>query len=38
MALAGAVITYLFVADTTGLDLQEGERRWSYIRAGRAKD
>lgn len=24
--------------DTTGLDLQEQERRWSYIRAGREHD
>lgn len=33
--LAGALITYLFLPDTTGLDLKEQERRWTFIRAGR---
>jgi hypothetical protein len=33
--LAGALITYVFLPDTTGLDLKEQERRWNYIRAGR---
>jgi len=33
--LAGAVITWVFLPDTTGLDLKEQERRWAYIRAGR---
>jgi len=33
--LLGAVLTYLFLPDTTGLDLKEQERRWQFIRAGR---
>ncbi|KAK4247412.1 major facilitator superfamily domain-containing protein [Corynascus novoguineensis] len=33
--LAGMFLTWLFLPDTTGLDLKEQERRWSYIRAGR---
>ncbi|KAF7193137.1 putative inorganic phosphate transporter [Pseudocercospora fuligena] len=33
--LAGALITFVFLPDTTGLDLKEQERRWAYIRAGR---
>lgn len=33
--LAGALITYLWLPDTTGLDLKEQERRWAFIRAGR---
>jgi MFS family permease len=33
--LAGAVVTYLFLPDTTGLDLKEQERRWAFIRDGR---
>ncbi|KAH7354791.1 putative inorganic phosphate transporter C8E4.01c [Rhexocercosporidium sp. MPI-PUGE-AT-0058] len=33
--LAGMILTYLFVPDTTGLDLKEQERRWEYLRAGR---
>ncbi|PSN63381.1 phosphate transporter HvPT2 [Corynespora cassiicola Philippines] len=33
--LAGALLTWLFLPDTTGLDLKEQERRWSYIRAGK---
>jgi MFS family permease len=33
--LAGAVITFIWLPDTTGLDLKEQERRWAYIRAGR---
>jgi sugar phosphate permease len=36
--LVGAIITFLFLPDTTGLDLKEQERRWTYIRAGRAED
>ncbi|KAF2498355.1 MFS phosphate transporter [Lophium mytilinum] len=36
--LAGALLTWLFLPDTTGLDLKEQERRWSYIRAGREED
>lgn len=33
--LVGALVTFLFLPDTTGLDLKEQERRWAYIRAGR---
>ncbi len=33
--LAGMFITLIFLPDTTGLDLKEQERRWTYIRAGR---
>jgi hypothetical protein len=36
--LAGALLTWLFLPDTTGLDLKEQERRWAYIRAGREQD
>ena len=33
--LAGMIVTLLFLPDTTGLDLKEQERRWTFIRAGR---
>ncbi|KAI9708172.1 MAG: hypothetical protein M1820_004126 [Bogoriella megaspora] len=33
--LAGAIVTWLFLPDTTGLDLKEQERRWHFIRSGR---
>ena len=36
--LGGMLVTVLFLPDTTGLDLKEAERRWSYIRAGREHD
>lgn len=36
--LAGALLTWLFLPDTTGLDLKEQERRWAYIRDGREAD
>ena len=36
--LAGALVTWLFLPDTTGLDLKEQERRWTCIRSGREKD
>ncbi|SLM37689.1 mfs phosphate transporter [Lasallia pustulata] len=36
--LAGALITYVFLPDTTGLDLKEQEVRWAFIRAGREQD
>ena len=36
--LAGAIITFLFLPDTTGLDLKEQERRWKFIRDGHAED
>ena len=36
--LAGVVLTFVFMPDTTGLDLKEQERRWTFIRAGREQD
>ncbi|KAG9188297.1 MFS general substrate transporter [Alternaria panax] len=36
--LAGALLTLLFLPDTTGLDLKEQERRWAHIRAGNEHD
>ena len=36
--LAGAIITLVFMPDTTGLDLKEQERRWRFIRAGRSEE
>ncbi|PHH88038.1 hypothetical protein CDD83_8076 [Cordyceps sp. RAO-2017] len=36
--LAGMLLTWLFLPDTTGLDLKEQERRWGYIRQGRADE
>lgn len=33
--LGGMLVTWLFLPDTTGLDLKEQERRWQFIRAGR---
>lgn len=36
--LAGTVITFFFLPDTTGLDLKEQERRWYFIREGREAD
>jgi hypothetical protein len=36
--LAGALLTWVFLPDTTGLDLKEQERRWAYIRAGRENE
>ncbi|KAH8735449.1 major facilitator superfamily domain-containing protein [Ilyonectria robusta] len=36
--LAGMLLTWLFLPDTTGLDLKEQERRWSYIRANKADE
>src|SRR3954454_13480947 len=33
--LAGMVMTYLWLPDTTGLDLKEQERRFAYLREGR---
>jgi hypothetical protein len=33
--LAGALLTFFFMPDTTGLDLKEQERRWKFIRDGR---
>jgi len=34
--LAGFIVTVIFLPDTTGLDMQEQERYWAYVRAGRA--
>lgn len=36
--LAGALLTWLFLPDTTGLDLKEQERRWNFIRQGRESE
>jgi len=33
--LMGMLLTWLFLPDTTGLDLKEQERRWQFIRAGK---
>jgi hypothetical protein len=33
--LAGSLLTFFFLPDTTGLDLKEQERRWRYITSGR---
>ncbi|KAI9763274.1 MAG: hypothetical protein M1840_000805 [Geoglossum simile] len=37
-ALSGALVTWLFLPDTTGLDLKEQERRWQCIREGHEED
>lgn len=36
--LAGMILTFVFLPDTTGLDLKEQERRWSYLREGRDEE
>ncbi|KAI9825257.1 MAG: hypothetical protein M1832_001291 [Thelocarpon impressellum] len=36
--LFGALVTWLFLPDTTGLDLKEQERRWNCIRRGLEED
>ncbi|KAF2754071.1 phosphate:H+ symporter [Pseudovirgaria hyperparasitica] len=36
--LAGALVTLIWMPDTTGLDLKEQERRWRYLIAGRAQE
>ncbi|KKA28706.1 hypothetical protein TD95_003793 [Thielaviopsis punctulata] len=36
--LAGMLVTWLFLPDTTGLDLKEQERRWNYILEGRENE
>ncbi|KAG6003566.1 hypothetical protein E4U21_001893 [Claviceps maximensis] len=36
--LAGMFLTWLYLPDTTGLDLKEQERRWRYIREGKADE
>lgn len=37
-ALAGAIIGFIFLPDTTGLDLREQDRRFQFIREGRPED
>jgi hypothetical protein len=36
--LMGMFVTFLFLPDTTGLDLKEQERRWQFLRAGRESE
>ncbi|KAK7432553.1 hypothetical protein QQZ08_000760 [Neonectria magnoliae] len=36
--LAGMLLTWLFLPDTTGLDLKEQERRWNYIRQDKSHE
>ncbi|KAI1266863.1 hypothetical protein F5Y18DRAFT_380703 [Xylariaceae sp. FL1019] len=36
--LVGMLLTYIWLPDTTGLDLKEQERRWQYILAGKADE
>jgi hypothetical protein len=36
--LLGLVLSWVFLADTTGLDLREQERYWGYVRQGRAHE
>ncbi|KAJ9091458.1 hypothetical protein QFC19_009101 [Naganishia cerealis] len=36
--LGGLILSAVFLADTTGLDLREQERYWSYVRQGRAHE
>ncbi|KAI5475472.1 MFS phosphate transporter, partial [Pseudohyphozyma bogoriensis] len=36
--LVAAAVTYVFLPDTTGLDLREQERYWACVRAGREQD
>jgi len=33
--IVGAVLTYIFIPDTTGLDLREGDKRWLAILDGK---
>lgn len=35
--LAGAILTWLFSPDTTGMDLREQERYWHFVRHGKAE-
>ena len=35
---AGWLFTWVFIPDTTGLDLREQDRYWSFVRAGRPGD
>ncbi|GHJ89027.1 hypothetical protein NliqN6_5429 [Naganishia liquefaciens] len=36
--LIGLILSWVFLADTTGLDLREQERYWTYVRQGRASE
>lgn len=36
--LVGMLVTLFLLPDTTGLDLQEQDRRWQFIREGREQD
>lgn len=36
--LAGMVLTFVFLPDTTGLDLHEQDRRWRFIMEGRGDE
>ncbi|KAI0196862.1 major facilitator superfamily domain-containing protein [Astrocystis sublimbata] len=36
--LAGMLVTYIWLPDTTGLDLKEQERRWQYILQGKPEE
>jgi hypothetical protein len=36
--LAGVIVTELFLPDTTGLDLREQERYWTYVTSGRENE
>lgn len=36
--LWGMIMTFFFLPDTTGLDLQEQDRRWEFIRQGRENE
>lgn len=36
--ILGFILTYVFLPDTTGLDLKEQERYFSYVKAGRADE
>ncbi|WRT65322.1 uncharacterized protein IL334_002265 [Kwoniella shivajii] len=36
--IAGVFVTWLFIPDTTGLDLREQDRYWAFVREGRAEE
>ncbi|WVQ94676.1 hypothetical protein IAU59_001756 [Kwoniella sp. CBS 9459] len=36
--IAGVFVTWLFIPDTTGLDLREQDRYWAFVRQGRADE
>ncbi len=37
-AAIGALVTMLFIPEVTGLDLEEGDKRWKHLRSGNAVD